>query len=232
MKTLTRILIADDHQMVREGFKRILKHHLPRTAFGEAGTVPETLARLRQETWDLLLLDIFMPGGGGLEVLQVAVADYPRLPILVISSAPPQQLALRTIRAGAAGYLSKQAAANELVQAVRKVLAGGQYLSPEMAEHLLAEYTHPSPAPHQKLTTREFQVLQMIVLGKPLKEIAAELGLSPKTISTFHTRILEKLGLRNTVELIHYALEHGLAEGLPAASPAPDRGERRRRGNA
>lgn len=209
---MANILIADDHQMVREGLKRILIDHLPDTTFGEAGDVSETLALLCRKDWNLLLLDIFMPGGGGLEVLQQTVADYPALPILVISSAPPEQLALRALRAGASGYLNKQSAADELVVAVRKLLAGGKYTSPSLADQFLQEFTSPNKLSSKKLTDREYQVLQMIVGGRTLKEIAYELGLSPKTISTFRARIMEKLHLNNSVELIQYALEHRLAD--------------------
>lgn len=222
LRNMTRILIADDHQMVREGFKRILTDHLPRAVFGESGTVQETLTLLRREVWDVLVLDLFMPGGGGFEVLHQAVAQYPILPILVISSAPPEQLALRTLRAGAAGYLSKQAAAEELVQAIRKVLAGNRYLSSDMADQLVKECTRPALSSHKKLTDREFQVLQMIVAGKSLKESAAELGVSPKTVSTFHTRILAKLRLHNTAELIRYAIEHHLVESTLATQSIPN----------
>lgn len=219
---MTRVLIADDHQMVREGFKRILSDHLPHTVFGEAGTVRDTLALLRQELWDVLLLDLFMPGGGGFEILHQAAAEHPLLPILVISSAPPEQLALRALRAGAAGYLSKQAAAEELVQAIQKVLTGNRYLSSDMADQLVKECTRPAQSSHKKLTDREFQVLQLIVAGKSLKESASELGVSPKTVSTFHTRILAKLRLRNSAELIRYAIEHRLVESTLSAQSTPD----------
>lgn len=218
---MTRILLADDHRVMREGLRRILTEKWPRAAFGEASTVAETLRLLRQGPWDILVLDVFMPGGGGLEVLRQVVANHPQVPVLVLSSAPEEQLAVRMLRDGAAGYLNKQVAAEELVHAVQKVLGGGRYLSPQMADVLLQECTRPAQMPHQKLTGRELQVLQMIATGKSFKEIAADLGLSPKTISTFHTRILHKLRLRNTVELVHYALEHHLTERAVAARAKP-----------
>lgn len=209
---MIRILIADDHGMLRQGLKRILAEEFKDAQFGEAGTVAETLASLRQQAWTLLVLDIFMPSGGGLEVLREAAVAHPKLRTLVLSSAPEEQLAVRTLQAGAAGYLNKQGAAEELVLAVKKVLAGGSYVSSRLAERLARELSQYSAKPHERLSDREFQVLQLLVAGKPLKLIAAELSLSPKTISTFHTRILAKLHLRTDVDLVHYAIEHQLIE--------------------
>jgi DNA-binding NarL/FixJ family response regulator len=213
---MSAILIADDHAMVRSGFKRILAEDLPGAEFGEAATVQETLARLEEKSWDALVLDIFMPGGGGFEVLTQVVSSQPRLPVLVLSSAPEEQLALRALQAGAAGYLNKQAAAQELVRALRQILSGLRYVSDKLAQRLATECVHPSPLVlHERLSGREFQVLQMLVVGKSLKQIAAELSLSPKTISTFHTRMLEKLRLQNDLELVRYALENKLVELAP-----------------
>jgi two-component system invasion response regulator UvrY len=213
---VTGILIADDHAVLRQGLKQILAEGFPDAEFGEAGTVQETLDRLGQKRWDVLLLDIFMPEGGGLQVL---AASAPKPPVLVLSSAPEEQMALRVMRAGAAGYLNKQAAPEELVQAVRKILSGGRYLSPAYVAEALAESTRPS---HQQLSSREFQVLRMVALGKSLNEIAAELSLSPKTIGTFHTSLLKKLGLRNDVQLTHYALDHGLIEQTTTPCTRPE----------
>lgn len=207
-----RILIADDHALVREGLHQILVEEFPDAEFGGAGTTPETLERLREGTWDVLLLDIFMPGRSGLEVLQeVQLLEKPPV-VLVLSSAPEDQLAVRVLQAGAAGYLPKQAAPEELLAAIAKVRAGGIYVSPKVAEKLARVVASAPEAPHQRLSDREFQVLQLLVAGKSLKQIAAELALSPKTISTFHTRILEKLHVDNDVQLVHYALEHRLVE--------------------
>jgi two-component system, NarL family, invasion response regulator UvrY len=209
---MTRILIADDHAVLREGLKQILAEEFPQAVFGEAGTTQETLRFLREQPWDLLVLDIFMPGRSGLEVLQEVRRSQPLLPVLVLSSAPEEQLALRVLRAGASGYLNKQSAPEDLVQAVKKVLAGGKYVSATLAERLASEVGQTVQLPHQKLSDREFQVMQMLVAGQSLKEIAAELCLSVKTISTFHTRILVKLKVQNNVEMVHYALEHRLTE--------------------
>jgi DNA-binding NarL/FixJ family response regulator len=206
-----RILIADDHAVLREGLKQILVEEFPAAEFRETGTTQETLDCLHSGEWDVLLLDVFMPGRSGLEVLQHARDTQPSLPVLVLSSAPEEQLAIRVLRAGASGYLNKQTAPERLVEAVRRVIAGGRYVSPSIAERLADELSRSSKLPHEALSDREFQVMHMIVSGKSLKEIASELSLSVKTISTFHTRIWEKLDVKNDVELVHYALEHGLS---------------------
>ena len=207
---MIRILIADDHAVLREGLKQILAEEFSEAEFGEAGTTQETLSCLRERSWSVLVLDVFMPGRNGLEVLQEVRQNFPRLPVLVLSSAPEEQLALRVLKAGATGYLNKQAAPEDLVRAVKKILAGGRYVSAALAERLAAEVGRTSQLPHETLSDREFQVMQLLVAGKSIKEIATGLSLSPKTISTFHMRILQKLRLRNDVELTHYATEHGL----------------------
>src|SRR3954471_19800084 len=206
-----RILIADDHALLREGLKKILHEEFPDAEFRETGTTQETLDCLHAGEWDVLLLDVFMPGRSGLEVLQHARDSRPSLPVLVLSSAPEEQLAVRVLRAGASGYLNKQTAPERLVEAVRRVIAGGRYVSPSIAERLADELSRSQRLPHETLSDREFQVMHMIVAGKSLKEIAGELSLSVKTISTFHTRIWEKLAVKNDVELVHYTLEHGLS---------------------
>lgn len=214
-----RILIADDHALLREGLKQILIEEFPDAELQTAGTTSETIQLLSQGPWAVLLLDIFMPGRSGLEVLAEVRQSYPALPVLVLSSAPEEQLAIRVLQAGAAGYLNKQAAAEKLVEAIKKLLSGGRYVSPALAERLAAEAGRDRSPRHEKLSDREFQVMQMILAGKALKEIAAELSLSVKTISTFHTRIWEKLAVRNDIELFRYALEHGIF--LPPAVPNP-----------
>jgi two-component system, NarL family, invasion response regulator UvrY len=213
---VTRILIADDHAVLRQGLKQILAESLPDVEFGETGTVQETLDRLAQERWDVLVLDIFMPEGGGMQVLS---SSTPKPPVLVLSSAPEGQMALRVIQAGAAGYLNKQAAPEELVKAVRKVLSGGRYLSSNYVAEVMLDIARPS---NEQLSAREFQVLQMIALGKSLNDIAAELSLSPKTIGTYHTSLLKKLDLRNDIELTHYALDHGLIDRATTARLGPE----------
>ncbi len=205
-----RILLADDHAVLRQGLKQILLEEFPQAEFRETATTQETLERLSEGPWDVVVLDVFMPGRSGLEVLDGLPQIHPRPPVLVLSSAPEEQLAIRVLRAGASGYLNKQAAPEHLVQAVRKLIQGGKYVSAAVAERLAADAGSAGQMPHERLSDREFQVMRLLVAGKSLKDVAAELSLSVKTISTFHTRIWEKLGVKNDVELVHYALEHRL----------------------
>ena len=195
------ILIADDHLVLRKGLIQILAEEFPDGQFGEASTTPQTLDLLTQQPWDVLVLDIFMPGRSGLEVLHAVRHQFASLPVLVLSSAPEEQLALRVLKAGASGYLNKQTAAEELVKAVRKLLAGGRYVSNKLAERLVVELGQANQTSHDTLSDREYAVLHGLLAGKSIKEIATELSLSAKTVSTFHTRIWEKLGVRNDVEL-------------------------------
>ncbi|MDB6036587.1 MAG: Response regulator, LuxR family [Verrucomicrobiales bacterium] len=207
-----RILIADDHTLLRQGLKQILADEFQNVEFGEAGTSQQTIDLLATQRWDVLLLDINMPGRNGLEVLRETRDRYPALAVLVLSSAPEEQLAVRVLKAGAAGYLNKQAAPEELVEAIKKVHSGGRYVGTRLGEKLAAELSRPHPRPQEQLSDREFQVMQQLAGGKSLKEIADDLSLSIKTISTFRGRILEKLKLQNNVELAHFAREHGLME--------------------
>jgi DNA-binding NarL/FixJ family response regulator len=208
-----RILIADDHAMLREGLKQLLALEFPGVIFGEAGTYQETIARVEKEPWDVLVLDIFMPGRSGLDVLREIKVSNAELSVLILSSAPEEQMAVRVLRTGAAGYLNKRATPEELARAVEKVAAGGRYASASLGEKLAGELAHPATnAPHEQLSNREFQVMQMLVAGKCVKEIAAELALSPKTVSTLHTRLMGKLRLQSDVALVRYALEHNLVE--------------------
>lgn len=205
-----KILIADDHAILRKGLILLLNEAYPDMHFGEVATTAETLAGLARERWDALILDIFMPGRTGLEVLREVRQQWPELPVLVVSSAPEDQLAVRVLKAGASGYLNKQAAPEELVRAIGRLLAGGRYVSVALAERLVAEIGHASRPAADRLSDREFAVLQLLLAGRSLKEIASELAVSAKTVSTYHTRIWEKLGVHNDVELVHYAIEHGL----------------------
>jgi len=217
-----KILIADDHTMLRTGLKQILAMEFPGAEFGEASTSQETLDLLAARSWDVLVLDIFMPGKSGLDVLRELERTKPELPVLVLSSAPEEQMASRVLQAGAEGYLNKQAAPEELAKAVKKVAEGGWYVSDRQIDRLASSLAHPPGALHERLSDREFQVLQMIVGGKSIKEIATDLTLSPKTVSTFHTRILEKLQLQNDVELVRYAFEHRLVENSVIPRPKSD----------
>ncbi len=209
-----KFLIVDDHVVVRAGLRQILEDEFPGASFGEAGSAAAARALVVGEPWDLVLLDISMPGRSGLEALGDLRQTRPRLPVLVLSMHPEAEFALRALKAGASGYLTKQSAAEELIGAVRKALAGGRYITAALAEKLAADIAGdfgPS-LPHESLSDRELQTLQLLAAGKAVKEIAAELSLSAKTVSTYRARVLEKLGLRSTVELARYALRHGLVK--------------------
>jgi DNA-binding NarL/FixJ family response regulator len=221
-----RILIADDHAILREGLKQLLALQIPGAIFGEAAGYEATLALIDKETWDVLVLDIFMPGRSGFDVLKEVEVSKPELPVLVLSSAPEAQMALRVLRAGAAGYLNKQVASAELARAVKKVAAGGTYVSESLSQKLAGELAHPSRPPQELLSDREFQVLQMLLAGKSVKDIANALGLSPKTVSTFRTRLKAKLGLQSDVELVRYGMDNNLVES-PVLPPEPPPQSRR-----
>ncbi len=206
-----KIFLADDHECLRKGLVQILADAFPDARFGEASGAQETLDALERERWDVLVLDIFMPGRSGLEVLHEVRRSHPGLPVLVLSSAPEEQLAIRVLKGGARGYLNKQVAAEDLVGAVRKILAGGRYVSATLAERFAEDFGQAEGMPQDRLSDREYEVLRQLVAGRSIQDIARELSLSPKTISTYHTRIWEKLGVANDVELVRYALSHGLA---------------------
>jgi two-component system invasion response regulator UvrY len=207
-----KVLIADDHAILRHGLKEILTDGFKDIEFGDAANTQQTLDQLNRKQWDIVVLDISMPGRNGLEVLRETRERWPRLPVLVLSSAPEDQLAIRVLKAGAAGYMNKQSAPEELVEAIRKLLAGGKYISSRLAERLATEIGRSNRPPHEQLSDREFQVMQMLAGGKSLKEISDALSLSVKTISTFRGRILTKLTLSNNVQLAHYARDNDLLE--------------------
>jgi two-component system, NarL family, invasion response regulator UvrY len=209
---MKRIFIADDHSILRAGLKQILADEWPKATFGEAADAAQTLAALHKQTWDVLILDLHMPGRNGFEVLQEVARHFPFLPVLVLSSTPEDQLGLRAIKAGAAGYLNKQTAPEQLVSAVQTVATGGRFITPALAAKLAHEFARTGTrAAHETLSERELEVFRLMVAGRPVKEIAAELSLNAKTISTFRSRVFEKLGVHNDIELLRYAQEHGLA---------------------
>lgn len=206
-----RILIVDDHAVVRRGLKQILNESFQTAIFGEAGTAQAALDKIWHEEWDVVVLDVSMPGRSGLEVLKDIKKSRPKLPVLVLSMHPEDQFAVRVIRSGAAGYMTKECAPEELVGAVKKILVGGRYVSPALAEKLVLYLDiDPQKQPHEFLSDREFQVLRMIGDGKTVRDIASELSLSDKTVSTYRTRLLEKMSLKTSAELIHYAVHNGL----------------------
>jgi two-component system invasion response regulator UvrY len=210
---MIRVLIADDHAVVREGVKRILAEAADLVIAGEASHGQEILAKVATEAWDVVLLDISMPGRNGLEVLQQLRYLRPTLPVLVFSMHPENQYAVRAFRTGAAGYLTKDSIPQELVTAIRKVLQGGRYVSAAMAEYLILEIGHDPRTPlHSGLSNREYQVLCMLASGKTVTKIARELSLSVKTVSTHRGRILGKMRMKTNAELIHYAIRHRLVD--------------------
>ena len=208
---MLRILLADDHAVVRQGVKQILADAFAKATFGEAQNAPELLALVANERWDIVVLDLTMPGGNNLEALKQIKHDHPQLPVLVLSMYPEDQYAVRTIRAGAAGYLNKESAPEELVLAIRKILRGGEYISASVADELVLHARHEDDQPvHKQLSDREYQVLCLIAAGKEVKEISTELALSAKTISTYRARLLEKMNMKTNAELTHYAIQNAL----------------------
>lgn len=210
---MIKVLIADDHAVVRQGLKQILGETPDMTVVGEATTGLEVLEQARSVDWDVLVLDITMPGRSGFDILLELRAEKPNQPILVLSMHAEEQYALRVLKAGAAGYLAKESVPEELIQAIRKVVSGGKYISPTLAEKLAVEIGAPSDrAPHETLSDREFQVMRMIAVGKTVTQIAEALSLSVKTVSTYRARVLQKMNLKTNAELIHYAIQHQLIE--------------------
>ncbi len=208
---MLRILLADDHAVVRQGVKQILADAFANAMFGEAQNTHELLDLVATERWDIVVLDLTMPGGNGLEALKQLKHSQPQLPVLMLSMYPEDQYAVRTIRAGAAGYLNKESAPEELVTAIRKVLNGGEYVSASVADELVLHARHEDDQPvHKHLSDREYQVLCLIAAGKEVKEISTELSLSAKTISTYRARLLEKMNLKTNAELTHYAIQNNL----------------------
>lgn len=198
---------------MRHGLKQILADEFKRSVFGEASNAQEALNRVWKEQWDVVVLDITMPGRSGLEVLREIKKSSPKLPVLVLSMHPENQFAVRVLKRGAAGYMTKESAPAELVGAIKKVLAGGRYVSSALAEKLATYLASDNQKPVQELLSdREFQVLRLIASGKIVSDIARELSLSVKTISTYRSRILEKMGMKNNAELMHYAIQHQLVE--------------------
>lgn len=208
-----KILITDDHAVVRQGIKQILAAEFKKAEFGEAGNAQESIKKVTEQAWDVAILDVTMPGRGGLEVLKDMKQLRPKMPVLMLSMHPEDQFAVRMLKAGASGYMTKESAADELVGAVRKVISGGRYVSPALAEKMASYLAiDVQTPPHERLSDREFLVLRMIASGKPVSAIAKELNLSVKTISTYRTRILEKTGMANSAELTHYAIQNHLVD--------------------
>ncbi len=210
---MIRILIADDHTLVREGLKQILSDLPDLAVTDEASNGKEVLDKIRESDFDVVLLDISMPGQSGLDILKQIKLLKPELPVLILSMYSEEQYAIRTIRAGAAGYLTKHSVPDELIEALRTVSLGRKYITFSLAEKLAFELNADTKRlPHERLSDREYQVMCMIASGKAVSQIAREISLSVKTISTHRARILKKMKMKNNAELTHYAIKHGLVD--------------------
>src|SRR5256714_4339817 len=210
-RAMNKILIVDDHEVVREGVKKILDEQPGTITFGEASTGQEALKLVREQDWDVAVLDLSLGGRSGLEVLKEFKQIRSKLPVLILSMHSEEQYARRAFKAGAAGYITKDSPRAELVKAVNKVIEGGRYVSPALAERLIFDLERGTDRPpHETLSDREFEVLRLIASGKTVGEIAAQLSLSDKTISTYRARILEKMGMKTNAELTHYAVQNKL----------------------
>jgi DNA-binding NarL/FixJ family response regulator len=210
---VARILVADDHAVVRRGLIEILRDVLPNALFGEAESGARALELARRELWDVVVLDVSLPDQNGLDVLKQIRVFAPQLPVLILSMYPEEQFALRAFRAGAAGYVTKRTAPQEIGEAVRRVLAGGRYITPSIAERMALDLARPKDkAPHEILSDREYQVFRRLAMGKTVKDIGAELALSVQTVSTYRARILSKMGFRTNAELTEYAIRSGLLD--------------------
>lgn len=210
---MMRVLIVDDHQIVRHGLNEVLADAFPALETGEAENSQSALELLMKQEWDLVLLDINIPGRSGLEVLEEVKRLRPKTPVLVLSAYPEDEFAVRSLRLGASGYLNKSLASDEILAAAKKALAGGKYVTASLAEKLAASLGGDVQlAPHESLSSRELQVLRMVASGRTIKAIAAELALSEKTVGTYRLRIAKKLGLASNVELTRYAMKHRLVD--------------------
>lgn len=210
---MLKILVVDDSPLFRRGVKDLVNEGFQGAKIGEAGNAVEMLELLRWKPWDVTILDISMPGMNGLDALKQVKQELPKLPVLILSMYPEEQYAIRTIKAGADGYLTKSSAPEELVKAITKVRGGGKYVSPSLAEALVVTVkTGADKAPHELLSDREYQVLCLIGGGQTVGEIAVKMNLSVSTISTYRVRILEKMRMKTNAELTRYVLQQGLTE--------------------
>ena len=210
---MINILIADDHPIVRQGLKQILSEEPDVATVGEARNCHEVIELLHQRDWDAVILDITMPDRGGLDVLKELKQQYPKLPVLILSMHPEDQYAIRCLKAGAAGYITKGNEPEELLKAVRKIITGGKYVSPALGEKLAFRLeTETEKSLHETLSDREYQVMLMIGSGSTISDIAERLSLSVKTIGTYRARILQKMGMKNNADLAHYAVQNRLIE--------------------
>ncbi len=210
---MIRVFIADDHGIVRKGMKQILSRTPDIEVAGEASTGQEALEKIWANNFDVVILDIALPGRNGLEILKQIKSQQPKLPVLILSMYPEDQYAVRVLKAGAAGYLTKESDKSELIEAIRRIAQGKKYITPELAERLADELKPGADkAPHDRLSDREYHLLCLIAKGKNTKEIAAELSLSIKTIGTHRASLLDKMEMKSNAELTHYAIQHKLVQ--------------------
>jgi len=207
---MLKILTIDDHEVVRRGLKDMFTKES--ATFGEARSGAEAVDLVRKQAWDIAVLDISLGGRSGLEVLSELKQLRPRMPVLILSMHAEEQYAVRAFKAGASGYINKASSGEELRKAILKIIKGGQYVGPSLAEKIVVQLSQPGKVPHENLSNREFEVLCSIASGQTVKEIAAKLSLSDKTISTYRRRILDKMDMRTNAELTHYAIRNGLVE--------------------
>lgn len=214
---MIRIVIADDHAIVREGLKRIVSEIPDMQMVGEAADGTQVMQRVRELDFDILVQDLSMPGRSGMELIKLVRAEKPKLRILVLSMHQELQYAVRAIKSGASGYLTKESAPAQLEQAIRKIAGGGAYVTAEVAEQLaLGAMPGSSAQPHESLSDREFEVFRLLAAGTSVTDIASQLKLSVKTVSTHKANLMHKMGLQNASELVRYAIKHGLADNLDA----------------
>jgi DNA-binding NarL/FixJ family response regulator len=208
---MIQVIIADDHPVMRHGIKRILEEEADMQVVGEAANGQELLQKIEQSPCDCVLLDIGMPGRDGLDALAYLRRNYPKLPVLILSVYPEDQFGPRVLKSGAAGYMNKESACDQLVKAIRKVCTGGKYVSPALAEKIAGDLAADNNVPpHEKLSSREYQVMRLIASGKTVGQIARELCLSEKTISTHRARILEKMEMKTNAQLTYYGIHNNL----------------------
>lgn len=213
---MIRIAIADDHTIVREGLKQLLLASPDMSIAGEASDGHQVMQLVREADFDVLLLDMSMPGRSGIDLIKLVRTERPRLRVLILSMHEEQQYAVRAIKAGAAGYLTKESAAAQLVSAIRKVAGGGAFISAEVAEQLaLGAMPQSEGLPHEALSDREYQIFRLIVAGQAVSAIATQLNLSVKTVSTHKARLMQKMGMHSQAELIRYAISHKLVDAAP-----------------
>jgi len=210
---MIKVLVVDDHPIVRQGLKQVISEESDMAVLGEAQNSQEVFELIREQDWDVVVLDITMPGRGGLDVLRDIKHEWPKLPVLMLSVHPEDQYAVRTLKAGASGYLTKESAPEELVRAIRKILRGGKYVSSTLAEKLAFHLESETERPlHESLSDREYEVMLMIASGKTISTIAEEISLSVKTVSTYRARILEKMQMKGNADLTYYVIKNRLLD--------------------